>query len=525
MSKDTVSPANTVGDFYWAYADILRGAYGVSETLYDQRVMAFMALKLLVDNNKVGFNFDHSQNFGQSVYVGGTKAVFLQLVQNLPAFDRSGYMAQTKRLNNTGQSDEAESCLALLNSPKVFDLTSYVEELSEQHLKMVLDIYQSKADFRGYPREGYKDLYERTVWRMANSGKKSISGQLTGQHFTQRAIIQMMCAASLPALKGRKKLAIYDPTCGVGSMLMESCFYFKTAIPNIEVEVYGQELAPQVWILAKIFLEVAGIKNTIALGNTLTAPAFSRGINGDDSFDFIIANPPFGVDWKHSYADIVADMGNPAESSFFTVTDADGRLVTPRKSDGQLLFIQQIMKLMQREVGRGKCAHAAVVTSGTLISVGTDRSADSRIRNAIFESGLLGAVLEQPGSMFTNTEVTTHVWFFSAAPGQKHRTTVKAIKADSALAPMFSAHPEARDKMRNTYSAADIKALAAEVCKPGATVGLSKLIPCAGRTSLNIGRELASPKGAVQQGKTLADLDAELKALVRALAVSTGVLA
>jgi hypothetical protein len=79
--------------------------------------------------------------------------------------------------------------------------------------------------------------------------------------------------------------------------------------------------------------------------------------------------------------------------------------------------------------------------------------------------------------------------------------------------------------MRNTYSAADIKALATEVCKPGATVGLSKLIPCAGRTSLNIGQELASPKGAVQQGKTLADLDAELKALVRALAVSTGVLA
>ena len=149
-----INSVKELKDYYWSYADILRDI-GINESTYDQRIMAFMALKLLIDNNKLMFNLEY-----------------------------------------------------------------------------VLDIYTYQADFTSYPKEEYKDLYEKTVSRM-----KNLSGDLTGQHS---------------------------------------------------------------WLLSKIFLEITHQENIIAYGNTLTNPAFANGIDGKESFDFIIANPPFGVDWKHN---------------------------------------------------------------------------------------------------------------------------------------------------------------------------------------------------------------------------------
>lgn len=528
MAKQ-MHPPGTVGDFYWAYCDILRGAYGISESMYDQRVMAFMALKLLVDNAKVGFNFDYTANFGQVKYTGSPKEVFTQIVNDLPAFDKSSYLAQPVKLHRKTTSDELESVLTRFNSPQVFDLSAYVEELSEPHLLLVLDAYREKANFAGYPPEEYKDLYERTVWRMANSGKKSISGQLTGQHFTQRAIIKMMCATAWPRIaklksgkRGQPALAIYDPTCGVGSMLMESYFYFKQKQPNLDIKVYGQELSPQVWALAKIFLEVADIPNEIALGNTLTAPAFSSGVNGDSSFDFIIANPPFGVDWKHDYAAIHEDMLKDEGSSYLVVKDAADKPLTPRKSDGQLLFIQHILKLLKTErTARNKSGFAAVVTSGSLISVGTDASAEAQIRQAIFNSGLLYAVVEQPQGMFTNTDVATHVWMFQSGDNGE-RCRFKLLKADHPAAPMFSTHPAARDKMRSTYSDENIEAIAAEVNNRVDNTPVSIGVSTKNRRRVSFATEL--PIASSERGKSLSILDAELKEMVRQLAVMAGVL-
>ena len=167
---------------------------------------------------------------------------------------------------------------------------------------------------------------------------KNLSGDLTGQHFTQKSIIHLICEMSMKDIKDNEKLAIYDPTSGTGSMLMESAYYFKKHGKVKQIALYGQEMHGQTWLLSKIFLEITHQENIIAYGNTLTNPAFANGIDGKDSFDFIIANPPFGVDWKHNYDDVLENMQSK-KSNFFVVRDEKNRVVTPKKSDGQFLFM------------------------------------------------------------------------------------------------------------------------------------------------------------------------------------------
>lgn len=465
---------NKIGDFYWAYADILRGI-GVNETVYDQRILAFMSLKLLVDNNKLQFNFDWRNNFGltekkyKKYQSDNTIKTFLNILsdldnlgKNLSYFTQPSYMTPAQDSIDKSIDD---NCLKYLDHKKTFTLSQYVEELEEPHyLEMVLDIYIKKANFIGYPSEKYKDLYEVTIARM-----KKLSGTLTGQHFTQKSIIHLACASALDSIKKDEKIAIYDPTCGIGSMVIESALYFESKINKTisgkrkkaikKIAVYGQEYNGQSWLLSKIFLEITaldgknqGIENQIAYGNTLTNPIFAKKINSDKSFNFIIANPPFGVDWKHDYKSIVEDMES-GDSNFEVIRDEKYKIVLPKKSDGQFLFMQHIINLMlQEKKNRGKDAMACIISSSTLISTGAASSSESKIRSHIFGMGIVQAVLEQPKAMFTNTDITSHLWFLNT----NFKKTIKVIKADTKEDNLFSPHPYAKDKMKNSYSDDDI---------------------------------------------------------------------
>ncbi len=438
-------------DYYWSYADILRDI-GINESTYDQRIMAFMALKLLIDNDKLLFNFEYRNDFGLSEkeYKKGkdTKETFLNIIKNIEKFGRGEnlhYFEQESKYN----PDKSKNILTYLNHYKTFELERYIVELSNAQLENVLDIYTYQANFRDYPRDEYKDLYEKTVSRM-----KKMSGDLTGQHFTQKSIIHLMCEMGIQGIKDNEKLAIYDPTSGTGSMLMESADYFKKHTKIKDIELYGQEMHGQTWLLSKIFLEISNQKNTIAYGNTLTNPAFANGINGTDNFDFIIANPPFGVDWKHNYNEIKENMESK-KTNFFVVKDEKGKVITPKKSDGQFLFMMHIINLMKRENKRGKRATAGIISSSTLISTGSATGSEAKIRRAIFKEQLVSAVLEQPSAMFTNTDITSHIWFLDTLPTAK----IKVVKADTKEEELFVSHPNAKDKMKHAYSKENITKL------------------------------------------------------------------
>ena len=170
-------------DYYWAYSDILRDI-GINESTYDQRIMAFMALKLLVDNDKLLFNLEYENNFGlpKDLYIKykgkNTKETFLNIIKDIEKLGRGEnlhYFEQDAKYN----PDTSKNILTYLNHYKTFELERYILELPNKHLENVLDIYTYMANFRDYPKDEYKDLYEKTVSRM-----KNLSGDLTGQHFT-----------------------------------------------------------------------------------------------------------------------------------------------------------------------------------------------------------------------------------------------------------------------------------------------------------------------------------------------------
>lgn len=466
---------NKIGDFYWAYADILRGI-GINETVYDQRILAFMALKLLVDNEKLQFTFDWRNQFSLSdeqyakYQSDNTIKTFLNILsdldnlgKNLTYFTQPSYMTPAQDSVDDSVDD---NCLKYLDNKRTFTLSEYVEELEEPHyLEMVLDIYIEKANFVDYPSEKYKDLYEVTIARM-----KKLSGTLTGQHFTQKSIIHLACSSALDAIKKDEKIAIYDPTAGIGSMIIESALYFESKLNKTptgkrkktvkKIAVYGQEYNGQSWLLSKIFLEITsldgknqGIENQIAYGNTLTNPIFAKKINSNKSFNFIIANPPFGVDWKHDHKKIIEDMKS-GNSNFEIIRDEKDKIILPKKSDGQFLFMQHIISLMVKEkANRGKDAIACVISSSTLISTGTASSSESKIRSHIFGMGIVKAVLEQPKAMFTNTDISSHLWFLNT----DLKESIKIIKTDTNEDRLYSPHPYAKDKMKHYYSNDDIE--------------------------------------------------------------------
>ncbi len=482
-SSFLTSTKKELKDYYWAYSDILRDI-GINESTYDQRIMAFMALKLLIDNDKLMFTLEYRDNFGlapeeYAEYKGkDTKETFLNIIKDIEILGKQEnlhYFHQESKYN----PDKSKNILTYLNHYKTFELERYIVELPNKYLENVLDIYTFQADFRDYPKDEYKDLYEKTVSRM-----KKLSGDLTGQHFTQKSIIHLMCEMGMQGIKDNEKLAIYDPTSGTGSMLMESAYYFKKHTKVKEIELYGQEMHGQTWLLSKIFLEITNQYNIIAYGNTLTNPAFVNGINGTDSFDFIIANPPFGVDWKHNYDEVEANMKS-VESNFYVVRDEKGKVVTPKKSDGQFLFMMHIVNLMKKEDRRGKRATAGIISSSTLISTGSSTSREAKIRKAIFGEKLVSAVLEQPSAMFTNTDITSHIWFLDTQATEK----IKVVKADTKEESLFVSHPNAKDKMKHAYSDENIKKLKRYLSNKTNAKYIAKSISC-DRYEINISNEI-----------------------------------
>lgn len=439
-----------IGDFYWSYADILRSSVGVNESVYDQRIMAFMALKLLVDNNFLKFNFDYVNNFNLKEFLPGdnTKDKFEYIIKNIVKFSSENSILYQNGKLNPSRIDCLENIIIYFNHKKVFPLISYIEELSNDNLEKVLDIYVNEANFVNYPTEKYKDLYEETIARM-----KRLAGDLTGQHFTQQSIIHLMTKMNNEEISNSQKIGIYDPTCGVAAMLIEGNNYIKNNYKDKEVTIYGQEMHGQTWLLSKIFLAISKIDNIIAYGNTLTEPFFANGENfKEENLILIIANPPFGIDWGHEEEKIKQNM--ESENSYFHVVKEKDKIIFPKKSDGQFLFFFHIINILKKLKNKNIASNAGIISSGSLSSMGNENSSENKIRKDIVSLGILEGIIEQPNAMFTNTDLGTNIWFFSNK--DKENNKIKILTCNTNVFKLYSIHPNSKDKMKNTYTAKNI---------------------------------------------------------------------
>ena len=248
-----------------------------------------------------------------------------------------------------------------------------------------------------------------------------LSNETAGEHFTPREVIRLM--VNLLFVEDDDALAkpgvvrsLYDPTAGTGGMLSVAGEHLAGLNPDARLVMYGQELNPESYAICKADMLIKGqdIQN-IVFGNTLSAD----GLPGKH-FDYMLSNPPFGVEWKK----IEREIRKEAEEKGF-----DGRFGPglPRVSDGSLLFLMHLLSKMRPAKDGG--SRFGIVLNGSPLFTGGAGSGESEIRRYVLENDLVEAIIGLPVDMFYNTGISTYVWIVSNRKPKARQGKLQLIDA------------------------------------------------------------------------------------------------
>ena len=250
-----------------------------------------------------------------------------------------------------------------------------------------------------------------------------LSNETAGEHFTPREVIRLM--VNLLFIEDDDALtkpgvvrSLYDPTAGTGGMLSVAGEHLTSLNPDARLVMYGQELNPESYAICKADMLIKGqdIANII-FGNTLSAD----GLPGKH-FDYMLSNPPFGVEWKK----IEKEIRKESEQQGFSGRFGPG---LPRVSDGSLLFLLHLVSKMRPAVDGG--SRFGIVLNGSPLFTGGAGSGESEIRRYVLENDLVEAIIGLPTDMFYNTGISTYVWVVSNRKPAHRKGRVQLIDASS----------------------------------------------------------------------------------------------
>ena len=268
-----------------------------------------------------------------------------------------------------------------------------------------------------------------------------------GEHFTPRDVVHLMvdlmlaCDESRIAAPGVVR-SVYDPCCGSGGMLMIAKEHITVGVrrnggtneadllrPAInagaDIHLFGQEVNPETWAVSKsdIFMKDPTGRNAenIAFGSTLSSDR-----HAGQTFDYLIANPPYGKDWKRDQETVEAEHHRGDSGRF-----GPG---LPRISDGQTLFLLHMLAHARPPEDGG--ARIAIIMNGSPLFTGDAGSGESEIRRFILENDLLEALITLPEQLFYNTGIATYVWLLTNRKAPERRGKVQLIDATSFWSPM-----------------------------------------------------------------------------------------
>jgi type I restriction enzyme M protein len=246
------------------------------------------------------------------------------------------------------------------------------------------------------------------------------SNETAGHHFTPREVIRLMVdllfagGGTQLRTKGIVK-TIYDPACGTGGMLSIAEEYLRDLNPDGQLAVFGQELNAESYAICRSDMMLKGQPDqNIAFGNTLSNDQHDR------RFDYMLSNPPFGVEWKKIQSHVKEERDTLGHAGRFGAG-------LPRINDGSLLFLQHMISKM-KPVNEGG-SRIAIVFNGSPLFTGAAGSGESEIRRWIIESDWLDAVVALPDQLFYNTGISTYIWLVTNARAQERRGRVQLIDA------------------------------------------------------------------------------------------------
>ncbi|MEV4516103.1 class I SAM-dependent DNA methyltransferase [Dactylosporangium sp. NPDC049525] len=434
------STHTTLANHAWSVADLLRGDYKQSD--YGKVILPFTVLRRLecvLEPTRAKVCETYERLRGQDIDL----QKFLRKASGHSFYNISGYTLKTvtndpsqaaKHLNAYigGFSDNAQEIL------EKYDFAQQIKRLDAAGLlyrvvgrfadldlrPFTLDAAGKRVDVVSNHQMGY--VFEELIRRFAEQ-----SNETAGEHFTPREVIELMVnlliapdddALSVPGVFR----SVLDPACGTGGMLSAAEEHITRLNPDATVEVYGQELNPESWAICRSDMMIKGQNaDNIKFGNSFSDDGHQHG-----RFDYILANPPFGVEWKK--------VKDAVEHEYETLGDS-GRFGAglPRVNDGSLLFLQHMLSKMKPVGADGKGgSRVAIVFNGSPLFSGAAESGESRIRQWILENDWLEGIVALPDQLFYNTGISTYFWILTNRKAKGHRGKVILLDARESFAKM-----------------------------------------------------------------------------------------
>ena len=458
----SVSSNNLAADI-WSLADLLRGDFKQSQ--YGRIILPFALLRRLecvLAESKDKLLAEYPKIQAMPIAEEAQEKLLLRSTNDLSFFNVSKMDLST--LGESGIKDNLLSYVQAFSKDareifEYFKFSEFIGELSDANLlyKIVQKVRTMDLSLKAVSNQDMGSVFEELIRRFAES-----SNETAGEHFTPRDIVRLTTA--LVFLEDDDALTkpgiirtIYDPTAGTGGFLSSGMEYVHELNSQAVMRAYGQELNPESFAICKADMLIKGQEvSNIKLGNTLSNDQLYA-----DKFDYMLSNPPFGVDWKKIESDIKDEH---------TLKGFDGRFGAglPRVSDGSLLFLMHLISKMRDAAlvtegsspsteGSSPSAEGSITTeggsrigiilNGSPLFTGGAGSGESEIRRYILEADLLEAIVALPTDMFYNTGIATYVWILSNKKSQERRGKVQLINGVNLCGKMRKSLGSKRNEM------------------------------------------------------------------------------
>lgn len=412
--------------FIWSIAELLRGDYKQSE--YADVILPLTVLRRLdcvLEKSKAQVleKYERFKNKLENLTPLLTHASGYNFY-NISPYNFSKLLADPKNL--------ARNLIAYINGFSEnmreiidkFEFRNQIHRLEEANLLfLVLERFNTidlHPDVVSNLEMGY--IFEELIRKFSEQ-----SNETAGEHFTPREVIRLMVNIlfsqdkAILEQKGIIK-TVYDPACGTGGMLTVAKEHILNTInPSADIQLFGQELNPKTFAVCKSDILIKSRDgreaDNIKLGNS-----FSEDQHKGMRFDYMLSNPPFGVEWK-KVADFVKEEAKRGYAGRFSAG-------LPRINDGSLLFLQHMISKMKdpRENG-GEGSRIAIVFNGSPLFTGDAGSGESEIRRWIIENDWLEAIIALPDQLFYNTGIHTYIWIVTNRKEKRRRGKVQLINA------------------------------------------------------------------------------------------------
>jgi type I restriction enzyme M protein len=354
------------------------------------------------------------------------------------------YSQLEANLNNylDGFSDNVKDIIAkfdLRNQIHKMEQSDVLHDVMEKFVSDEINLSPNDrkgADGRNQP--GLSNLGMGYVFEELIRKFNEENNEEAGEHFTPREVIKLMTHLVFLPVQDRlpNPLTIYDPACGSGGMLTESQDFILDPEGEIRAKVgihlFGKEVNPETYAICKSDLMIKeNDPANIRFGSTLAKDEF-----GSMRFDFMLSNPPYGKSWKSDQGNIIEDKEVLDRRFLVNLSDWTGESydfypAIPRSSDGQLLFLMEMVSKMKRKGDSPLGSRIATVHNGSALFTGDAGSGESNIRRHLIENDYLEAIIQLPNNLFYNTGITTYVWLLSNRKEENRKGKVQLIDASN----------------------------------------------------------------------------------------------